>query len=590
MGNVKVMWRSTKNLTRQAFKNNKMLIPLEILLGMMGEAKSILEMLLPAIVLSLIIDPTGTDKALLFVGVVCLAIVALEIGLEIAQRLLQNHSLRVLNYIIFGLNKKGMRIDLKDAERKKVYEQMDKANDGLWYSSDVHYMVFAVIVPKLLTLALTLYIFSRTHWIVALGVFLATLADILLSIRFSKKQYEFDGLKSVYNHQKDYVEETMFDQRAARDMVMNDAKDFFSKKRSDLVDQIIDVTRRKEKLEFTQEIISNTIDFIRTIGIYVIAILRYIAGKLAISDFLLFTRAAMEMTYALAQISHAVEYLFEASHYYTDYEQFMMIPETDRSMGNERLVNKPTVLEFQNVSFRYPNREDYALKNVSFKISTGETIAIVGDNGAGKSTLVNLMMRLYKTKQGNILIDGKSIYDYKYDDYVRYFAPVFQDYNLYYFTVGENVAFDNEIGKSRINDLIVRVGLEKKIASLTRGLDTPYSKTFEEDGAVFSGGEEQRLVIARALAKPSSGALVMDEPTAALDPLAEHDINTLTLDAASGLFKIFISHRLSTTKFADRIFVLDNGHLIESGNHEELINNEGLYSRMFNMQSSYYKK
>ncbi len=234
----------------------------------------------------------------------------------------------------------------------------------------------------------------------------------------------------------------------------------------------------------------------------------------------------------------------------------------------------------------------YAIKNLSFSISSGESIAIVGNNGAGKSTIIKLLMRFYNVTQDEILLNGESIYSYDLKEYFSFFAPAFQDYMIYSLTIYENLLFDNNKDDKLISEFIKQIGLDKKLSTLPQGLETPYTNKFYDNGVEFSIGEEQRLIVGRALAKKSTfkskGILVLDEPTASLDPLSEYAIYEIVYNLQKNCTTFFVSHRLNTTKLCDKILVMDNGSLVEMGNHHFLMNQNSLYFSMYNMQKEYY--
>ena len=238
--------------------------------------------------------------------------------------------------------------------------------------------------------------------------------------------------------------------------------------------------------------------------------------------------------------------------------------------SKEKYTGEGAKIEFRNVSFKYPDTERMILKNVSFELNAGEALSIVGENGAGKTTLVKLLCRFYEPTEGEILINGVPINCYTEDEYYNIIGAVFQDFKLFSFSVSENVAFTSSYEK------------------LPKGLSTYISKEFDEEGIEFSGGEGQKLAIARALYK-NSPVIILDEPTSALDPIAEYDIYRRFDDLTKGKSTIYISHRLSSTRFTDKIIVLSDGYLKEMGHHTELVRIEnGIYKNMFEMQAQYY--
>ena len=241
--------------------------------------------------------------------------------------------------------------------------------------------------------------------------------------------------------------------------------------------------------------------------------------------------------------------------------------------------------EFKKVSFTYPGSDKPIFNDFNLKIQSGEKIAFVGFNGSGKTTFIKLLLRLYEPTSGEILLNGINIKDINYSEYLKLFAVVFQDYKLFAYSIKENIVFDQNIG---IQEAILKSGLNEKINSLPNKENTFVYRIFDENGFEPSGGEAQRIAIARAFAKESK-ICILDEPTSSLDPIAELDIfekmQQLTKDKTS----IFISHRLGCAKKCSRILVFENGEIVEDGNHKELIEKDGLYKKLFNAQSQNYK-
>lgn len=246
----------------------------------------------------------------------------------------------------------------------------------------------------------------------------------------------------------------------------------------------------------------------------------------------------------------------------------------------------PQTLEIKNLSFTYPGNAEPTLKNINLTIKPYEKIALVGYNGAGKTTLTNLLLRLYDPTAGEILIGGENIKDVTLDSHRDRFSAVFQDFQSYACTIGENVALDVNVDGSRVKEALQHSGFSKELKS---GTDTELLREFDDAGIMLSGGESQKMAVARAFYKDCPFA-ILDEPSANLDPIAEYELNQAMLGAAKHKTVIFISHRLSTTVGADRIYVMENGEIIESGSHKELMDLNGTYAYMFNLQAEKYKQ
>lgn len=245
-------------------------------------------------------------------------------------------------------------------------------------------------------------------------------------------------------------------------------------------------------------------------------------------------------------------------------------------------------IEFCNVSFKYPGSDSYSLHNVSIKFRIGERLAVVGMNGSGKTTFIKLMCRLYDPTEGRVLLNGVDIRKYDYAEYLSIFSIVFQDFRLFSFTLGQNVAASSDYEKDRVIDCLKKAGFEHRLEEMPSGLDTSLYKDFDRNGVEISGGEAQKIAIARALYK-NTPFIILDEPTAALDPIAEHEIYSSFNNIVQDKTAIYISHCLSSCRFCDKIAVFHEGNIVQMGTHAELLSNRsGKYFELWNAQAQYY--
>ena len=245
-------------------------------------------------------------------------------------------------------------------------------------------------------------------------------------------------------------------------------------------------------------------------------------------------------------------------------------------------------IEFRNVSFRYPGSQSYALRHVSIKFRVGERLAVVGKNGSGKTTFIKLLCRLYDPTEGEILLNGVDIRKYDYDEYMSIFSVVFQDFQLFSFSLGQNVAASTEYDAERVKSCLEKAGFGRRLQEMPEGLDTCLYKDFEENGVEISGGEAQKIALARALYKDAP-FIVLDEPTAALDPVAEYEVYSKFNEIVGDKTAIYISHRLSSCRFCDTIAVFDNGQIVQRGSHDTLLaDGNGIYHELWHAQAQYY--
>ncbi len=268
---------------------------------------------------------------------------------------------------------------------------------------------------------------------------------------------------------------------------------------------------------------------------------------------------------------------------------FLSATKVQKAVGN--LVpefNNNSVIEFRDVSFRYPGSEHFAVHHMNIKIRADEKLCVVGGNGSGKSTFIKLLLRLYQPSSGNILLDGVDINEYDIKAYQKLFAPVFQDYVSYCMSLGMNIAFTDNYDKKKLDDICKENGLDAMISRLPKKYETPLEKWFDSEGVDPSGGEEQRIAIARACYR-GGDIFVLDEPTAAIDPITEYDIYMRFNKIITGKCTVMITHRLSAVQLVDRVAVFDDGHVVEYGTHRELYDRKGIYTEMFDKQAKFYR-
>ena len=272
-----------------------------------------------------------------------------------------------------------------------------------------------------------------------------------------------------------------------------------------------------------------------------------------------------------------------------DWRSFLEIDDGTEEGTIELPKTNTYEFKFENVSFRYPKAEKYALKNLNITLTAGKRLAVVGLNGAGKSTFIKLLLRLYEPTEGRILLNGVDIRSYSRADYYSIFSAVFQDVNIFAYPLSENVSMDTpeNTDRKKAEQSLRDAGLGEKLDSLSKGVDTELLKVIYDDGIDLSGGEKQKLALARALYKDAP-VVVLDEPTAALDALAEAALYENFDKLIGGKTAVYISHRLSSTGFCDAVAMFKDGEMIEYGTHESLLKEGGAYAEMFHVQAQYY--
>lgn len=313
--------------------------------------------------------------------------------------------------------------------------------------------------------------------------------------------------------------------------------------------------------------------------------------QIGLGSFMMYVNASIQFTSTFRTLTDNIVNTKRMLDYLDPFLELMELPEVKQE-GDIPFEGDIESVCFEHVTFCYPGSEKEVLSDLSFEISKGEKISIVGLNGAGKTTLIKLICRLYHPTSGKILINGKDIFDYDYDSYIKNIAAVFQDYKLFAFSLTENITSKDKemVDMNEVNQIVREVGLEEKVKELPNGLDSLYGKVYDEKGIELSGGQSQKVAIARALYKNAS-MVIMDEPTSALDPLAEADIYHNFNNMVNNKTAIYISHRMSSSVFCDRILVLDGGSVSDFDSHENLMRKgESLYCKLFKAQAENYRE
>lgn len=314
------------------------------------------------------------------------------------------------------------------------------------------------------------------------------------------------------------------------------------------------------------------------------------SGAFSIGNLVLYTGALNSFSYGISQLSWLLPGIRETNRYLRELLEYVDLPckMYQGTLSVEKRSDNDYTIEFCDVSFRYPSSEEYALRHVNMKFKIGERLAVVGMNGSGKTTFIKLLCRLYDPTEGHILLNGIDITRYKYEEYLALFSVVFQDFKLFAFSLGQNVATSCDYDADRVRKCLEEVGFGERLDAMPHGLDTCLYKNFDSDGVEISGGEAQKIALARAVYK-NGPFILLDEPTAALDPIAEFEIYTKFNEIVEDKTTLYISHRLSSCRFCDTIIVFDKGQIVGRGTHESLLADEGgKYAELWYAQAGYY--
>lgn len=427
-------------------------------------------------------------------------------------------------------------------------------------------------------------------WVVLVMLVLAVISFIISNhINAKAKKTVWDPLATWWR-KKYYMTDVTTNFDVAKDIRMFDLKDWMLKKFHVLNETRYSSEKKNSGLWLIAGMVSNVCWALAQGVVYGWLIYSVAQGTLTLGNFSLYLAVTESFFQYINNLLTYVREMLARSREVDDFRSFVDFEgDTVEECGNEVPKAKEYEFRFENVSFRYPKAERYALKNMNLTLKAGERLAVVGLNGAGKSTFIKLLLRLYEPTEGTIYLNGVDVRTYDKDSYYKVFAPVFQDVNLFAFPLAENISMKTpmETDKKMAKQCLIQAGFTERLTELTRGVDTEVLKVIHDDGVDFSGGEKQKLALARALYK-NAPVVVLDEPTAALDALAEYKLYQDFDKLIGGKTAVYISHRLSSTRFCDNVAMFADGEMVEYGTHQSLLEQNGAYAEMFRVQAQYY--
>lgn len=446
------------------------------------------------------------------------------------------------------------------------------------------------IFGKLLTFIGIITIISTLNfWIVLLFIALVLLNSWYES-RVRKDYVKWDMEKAPVERRTTYLIDLVSNFAFGKEIRIFNIKNWLSSKIRFHLNESYEFYKKQTKTLYKSEYVAVLMNFVLKGITYGYLVFQVAYHSLGIGNFTMYITALMNFSSAMNDVMKSILDIRQFGGYYDALKEYMAVPQKMRSGKKLPLPKGSFEISFEDVSFRYPGQSEYALKNVNIILSPGEKLSIVGENGAGKTTFVKLLCRLYDPTEGRILLNGVDIRDIDYDQYMSIIGSVFQDYRLFSFTLKENIAFSSseQTNDQNIYDLLCSSGLQDKIEKLPNGVQTYVYKNFSENGFEPSGGEGQKIALARAIYK-NAPIMILDEPTSALDSRAEYEIYQRFSELVFGKTAVFISHRMSSSRFCDKVAVFDKGKLVEYGTHNELMEKDGLYKELFDMQAQYYK-
>ena len=489
-------------------------------------------------------------------------------------------------------NKKVTSIDYFHVEDPKFNDELSYAKKCLsQYSNGIYSITWVIreVIEAIITISgvVGIVIFSG-QFLIIIVTLIAVFLNTIIYGKFQKIDEEFNSGIVRHNRKQWYFNKSIMGFRVQKNLRMYDAEDLIVDKANQINEEVNRLEEKTVKKRNCISLLENG-SYLLITRLLTILILAYAVynKNMTIATFTMLYNAVSTLDSGTSGLIYSLKSYYQDVVYQDNFINLMEI-ETVFKDGIKS-IEKIETIEFVNVSFKYPRTDIYVLKNLNFSINNKEKISLVGLNGAGKTTIIKLLCRFFEVKEGEILINGENINSYKYDDYMKCLAVVFQDFKVISFKVKSNIAIVDE-NQEKLYDVLRRSQVLDKVLELPDKEHTYINKWFDKKGVEFSGGEMQKFALARALYKDAD-LVVLDEPTSALDPVSEAQIYYHFKDVVGEKLTLFISHRLSSCIFSDKILVLDGNKIVETGNHKELMSNsEGLYHKMFTAQAEYYKE
>ena len=539
-------------------------------------------------------------------------LVLIRWGLELINWVKKHELTQRINKMMVD---KTMGLDFDILEKHETLDLYKKAQDGIQTGGDIRVFIdnLAGLVEKISTIVYSLILLiplfipkavSETGTLNGAGTFLnkwysfgimvlVLAVHVFMSYKTNKKasqlQMDFFEKNVSYNRYFGYWFNLIFDYSIGKYIRLYKMQKLMTKRVQETNDKLEAEGNAWINKDVKISIIPVFSQAFMQLSSYVYVGLKAVFGLITTGKCIMYVSSYTRLVESITGISANFVSLKMESRYLSFFYDYMKIENKryDGTIPTEKRDDNVFELEFRDVSFKYANSETWALRHVNQKITLGTKNAVVGKNGAGKTTFIKLLCRLYEPTEGQILLNGVDIRYYDYEEYAKLFAIVFQDFNLFSFPLGENVAGSNEYDRDRAVKCLEDAGFGERLAKMEKGLDTSLYQYDDEDGVEISGGEAQKIAIARSLYKDAP-FVIMDEPTSALDPVAEFEIYQRFDQMVEGKTSIYISHRMSSCRFCDNIIVFDEGKIIEQGSHDKLMSNGGLYSELWNAQAQYY--
>ena len=573
----------------------KKVVILSLLTAVLAVAHNLVNLYVSPTILSVLERKASMPELIWTIVLFTAALIFVSAAAAYINRNILFGKITVRNRILSLLNRKSATTsypNLNEDKFKKLLAASSDAVSGNSEATEAIWQTLSSLLTNVLGFVIYISLLTSVQPVLILVITATAVTGYFLGNYLNGYEYRHRDEKSEYIRHIDYISGQSRDWSAAKDIRIFGLRPWLEELYTKALDSLMTFRGKAESVYLWAKLADVVLALLRNGIAYAYLISMVLTDRISVSEFLLFFTAVSGFATWVTGILTEFNTLYKQSLDITTVRECLEYPEPFKFEDGEPLKaeKKEYEIRLDNASFRYPGAEKDVLTNINLTLHPGEKLAVVGLNGAGKTTLVKLICGFLNPTRGRVLLDGRDIRDFNRRDYYNMFSAVFQQFSLLAATVASNVAqSETEIDLERVKECVEKADLRTKIESLPQSYETYLNREVYEDSVMLSGGETQRLMLARALYKDAP-FIILDEPTAALDPIAESNMYQKYNEMTSGKSSIYISHRLASTRFCDRIVMIDNGGICEEGTHDQLLKLGGKYADLYEVQSKYYRE
>ena len=588
------IWQNVCFMVRTAWNTHKRVLIMCIVISAIQVSLNLAQLYVTPEILAKVEQGASVGELLMTIGIFSAALFLLQGAIAYCTTTRLPAEVDVRSAIIRKMNRKANETSYPNVHDPKILKLEEQAGQATSSNSDAAEHIWSTLTQLLTNVAgfvAYLFLLSNLNVFLILLVVVTSVVGFFVSKYINEWEYRHREEKEIYDKEISYFLTKPRQIQFAKDVRIFGLGTWLRELRTKSMKMLTAFIVRREKVYIWANVVDVVMTLLRNGIAYVYLIWQTIEQGLPASEFLLYFTAVSGFTAWVTGILSEFSQLHKESIALSKIQEYLNIPEPFKfEDGIQPPVADGYELKLENVSFRYPGTQKNILENVNLTIRPGEKLAVVGLNGAGKTTMVMLLCGFYDPTEGRVLLNGIDIREFNRKQYYELFSAVFQGFSIQDTTIAECVAQTaTGIDMDKVSDCLEKAGLTATIAKFPDGVQTHFGREVYLDGVMLSGGQTQRLMLARALYKDGP-ILVLDEPTAALDPIAENDIYMKYSEMTAGKTSVFISHRLASTRFCDRIIFVADGGIAEEGTHEELLARNGAYANLFEVQSRYYRE